>query len=82
MSGKGSNGSVKKNIDDDNSDDVFGDGAVDVGRCGYGSCTPDAVQCCSNAKGFLTAYCFFVTVQGIQYINNKVSGPATSLPMD
>ena len=39
-------------------------------KYGYGSCTPDFIQCGNNAKGFLTCFCFFVVVQGLNLVIN------------
>ncbi|XP_076801719.1 solute carrier organic anion transporter family member 4C1-like [Clavelina lepadiformis] len=48
----------------------------DLGRCGWGKFTPDALQCCNSPKGFLVVYCFLVIVQGMLvngFVNVSIS---------
>uniref|UniRef100_F6TIF0 Solute carrier organic anion transporter family member n=2 Tax=Ciona intestinalis TaxID=7719 RepID=F6TIF0_CIOIN len=51
---------------------------LEGGRFGYGRFTPDWLQCCNNAKGFLVGYSFFVIVQGM-LVNGFVNVSITTL---
>ncbi|XP_078491175.1 solute carrier organic anion transporter family member 4C1-like [Ciona intestinalis] len=64
--------STSSDIIEDEEDELEG------GRFGYGRFTPDWLQCCNNAKGFLVGYSFFVIVQGM-LVNGFVNVSITTL---